>query len=320
MEAILSITEQLNTALQDRWDKYTQELARCREAFSEEAVHDLRVATRRLLALIDLIGVLYPNVQVQKLLLTFKDQLDSYDDLRDTQVMLLEVGQRVQAIPSLATFQRFLTKREKNLLRLAEKNIQRYKLNNLEKRLSALHKAMLKTKEPEAFLDQVLQTLDQVYASVLKRYQRIDPNIPPTIHRVRVRFKKFRYMLECIYPFLPNFPQSNLRTMHDYQTLMGNIQDKEVLLSTLNTFSAKKNGAKLTEAIEVYQAEHAQTIQAYIDKKEQLLQFWRLSAGKPFPWESDASSASSEDKKPRRKSKSHPPETAETVENKEISP
>jgi CHAD domain-containing protein len=267
------------------------------------------VATRRLLALIDLIGVLYPNIQVQKLLLVFKDQLDSYDDLRDTQVMLLEIAQRVQDMPALVPFQKFLSKREKNLLRAAQKNIQRYKLDLLEKRLAALQKAMAKAQEEEGFVERVFQSLDDVYASVLKRFKRIDPNIPPTIHRVRVRFKKFRYMVECVYPFIPGFPEENLRRMHDYQTLMGNIQDKEVLLSTLNTFAGKKNGTKVNEAIELYQRQHAETIQAYMVQKDELLRFWRQSATKPFPWEVEPVAPPAEGKKPKRKPKAPSPES-----------
>ncbi|MCX8062944.1 MAG: CHAD domain-containing protein [Anaerolineales bacterium] len=313
METKLSITEQLSTSLQGRWEKYNQELARCRAEFSEEAVHDLRVATRRLLALIDLIGILYPNAQVQKLLLAFKDQLDSYDDLRDTQVMLLEVGQRVQELPTLANFQKFLAKREKSLLQAAAKNVQTYKLNALEKRLTGVQKAMQKFEEDTAFTDNLFQTLDDVYASVLKRFKRIDPNIPPTIHRVRVRFKKFRYMVECIYPFIPNFPEENLRTMHDYQTLMGNIQDVEVLLSTLNTFAGKKNGRKLNDAVAYYQNQHTQTIQAYMEKKDELFQFWRQSPTKPFPWEEPAVSPPAP-KKVRRKPQPSAPETEEKSE------
>lgn len=314
MEAITSITEQLAISLQGRWEKYNQELNRCRQAFSEEAVHDLRVATRRLLALIDLIGVLYPNIQVRKFLLIFKDQLDSYDDLRDTQVMLLEIGQRVQDIPALAAFQKYLTRREKVLLHAAKKNVQHYKLNVLEKRIAALQKAMRKAQEEESFVEKVFQSLDDVYASVLKRFKRIDPNIPPTIHRVRVRFKKFRYIVECVYPFLPNFPEGYVKTMHDYQTLMGNIQDKEVLLSTLNTFAGKKNGARLNEAVEFYQRQHAETIQAYIDQKDELLRFWRQSPARSFPWETESISPPAETKKPRRKPRTPSPESADQTE------
>ncbi len=299
MEAEQSITEQLSTSLQARWEKYNQELNRCRAEFSEEAVHDLRVATRRLLALLDLTGLLYTGAPVQKLLLAFKDQLDSYDDLRDTQVMLLEVGQQVQEMPSLATFQKFLAKREKRLLQAAQKNVQSYKLNTLEKRLTAVQKAMRKTAEDSALAESLFQTLDDVYASVLKRFKQIDPAIPQTIHRVRVRFKKFRYMIECVYPFIADFPPDNLRAMHDYQTLMGNIQDVEVLLSTLNTLAAKKNGHNFSEAIEHYQNRHTQTIQAYLGKKDELFQFWRASPSKPFPWQ--ATTASQTGKKPRRK-------------------
>ncbi|MCS7247814.1 MAG: CHAD domain-containing protein [Anaerolineales bacterium] len=312
MEARVSIPEQLSNSLQARWEKYLQELDRCRTQFSEEAVHDLRVATRRLLALLDLIGILYPNAQTQKLLPAFKDQLDSYDDLRDTQVMLLEIGQRVQEIPSLSPFQKFLAKREKTLLRAAEKNVRGYKLNALEKRLASLHKTLQKIGEDTSLINHLLRTLDGVYASVLKRFQRIDPNIPPTIHRVRVRFKKFRYMVECIHPFLPNFPEGNLRAMHDYQTLMGDIQDVEVLLSTLNTFAAKKNGHTLSQALEYYQNRHTQTIQAYMERKDELFQFWRASATRPFPWEEEQVTASPPTQSPKRKPKRAEPERAES--------
>ena len=44
----------LLTALTQRYEKYLAERKRCKDEFSEEAVHDLRVAGRRLLALIEL--------------------------------------------------------------------------------------------------------------------------------------------------------------------------------------------------------------------------------------------------------------------------
>ncbi len=311
METEVTISGLISSSLEGRWNKYIQELNRCRLEFSEEAVHDVRVATRRLLALIDLFTFLYPYVQTRKTLLALKDQLDSYDDLRDTQVMLLEVNQRVQEIPVLTPFQKFLVKREKNLLQVAEKNIKTYKLNNLEKRISALQKTVQKAEENPTIYNNLFQTLDDVYASVLKRFKRIDPNIPPTIHRVRVRFKKFRYMVECVHPLIPNFPDSNLQKMHDYQTLMGNIQDVEVLLSTLNTFAGKKNGRKLSQPIEYYQVKHTNTIQTYMETKDELYQFWRLSSAKPFPWEESASPAPTT-KKPKHSSKQTEKESEET--------
>ena len=86
-------------SLDARWKKLRAELKICRNEFSEEAVHDLRVATRRLLALFDLLRVLIPRKRVQKIRRALKDQLDELDDLRDTQVLLADISEFIQDIP-----------------------------------------------------------------------------------------------------------------------------------------------------------------------------------------------------------------------------
>ncbi|HEX2698114.1 MAG TPA: hypothetical protein VHM28_10430, partial [Anaerolineales bacterium] len=42
----------LLTSLDERWKTYRAQVKTCRKEFSEEAVHDLRVAARRLLAVL----------------------------------------------------------------------------------------------------------------------------------------------------------------------------------------------------------------------------------------------------------------------------
>ena len=54
-------------ALEKRWKNYRVELKRCRAEFSNEAVHDLRVAVRRLLAVIELLNAISPRPRLQKL-------------------------------------------------------------------------------------------------------------------------------------------------------------------------------------------------------------------------------------------------------------
>ena len=56
----------LITALDGRWENYRVQVKTCRREFSEEAVHDLRVATRRLLAVLDIARALDPNPRLQK--------------------------------------------------------------------------------------------------------------------------------------------------------------------------------------------------------------------------------------------------------------
>ncbi len=79
----------LLNALGQRYGKYQVEHNRCKAEFSEEAVHDLRVATRRLLAIVDLLRIIAPAPNLQKLRGLLKVQLDSLDELRDTQVLLV---------------------------------------------------------------------------------------------------------------------------------------------------------------------------------------------------------------------------------------
>src|SRR5262245_36418615 len=113
----------LITALDERWKKYRAELKTCKREFSEEAVHDLRVATRRLLAVMDILRSLDPHPRIQKVRQTLKNQLDSLDDLRDTQVMLVEVSESVANLTELKPFEEGLLRREKRLLRAAHKEV-----------------------------------------------------------------------------------------------------------------------------------------------------------------------------------------------------
>src|SRR3990172_6463306 len=95
------VNQFLLEALDQRWKNYRSELKRCRAEFSNEAVHDLRVAARRMLALIRLLNSISPRPRLQKLNHAFKDQLDEFDDLRDTQVILAEVSETIQELPQL---------------------------------------------------------------------------------------------------------------------------------------------------------------------------------------------------------------------------
>ena len=91
MNAQTLLLDSLNT----RWDKYKAELKTCRQEFSEEAVHDFRIAARRLLASLDLLRAVMQDPRIQKMRRVLKDQLDDLDDLRDTQVLLADISETI---------------------------------------------------------------------------------------------------------------------------------------------------------------------------------------------------------------------------------
>ena len=91
-----------------RWSDFCEKLDMCRREFSPEMVHDLRVSMRRMLAAIEMARTVSPHPHLQKFRRAFKGHIDDLDELRDTQVMLVEVSENIQAISSLKSFQGYL--------------------------------------------------------------------------------------------------------------------------------------------------------------------------------------------------------------------
>jgi len=281
MNAQTLLMDSLNT----RWDQYKAELKNCRREFSEEAVHDFRVATRRLLSLLSLLRTVMQDPEIQKIRRSLKDQLDNLDDLRDTQVLLSDISEMIYEKPALQPFQEYLQRIEKKLMRAAHKEIKSLKTAELSKRIRKLNQTVGELKQADLDVS-IFSAVDEAFAIVIQRYALIDPNQPATIHRVRISFKKFRYMVEVIYPILENFPSDYLKRMHNYQTDMGDIQDMEAALQKLADFEKHAPAGYAREPVRsYYKKNHTLAISRYIEDKGEVNNFWRSAPDQPFPQE-----------------------------------
>jgi CHAD domain-containing protein len=200
----------LLVSLNTRWDKYQTELKTCRREFSEEAVHDFRVTTRRLLSALDLLRAVIHDPGIQKTRRILKDQLDDLDDLRDAQALLADISENIHETPNLQPFKDYLRPKEKHLMRLAHKDIKSLKMETLSKRIQRLNQTIKEFKQTDLNTS-VFSAVDEAYVIVNQRYALVDANQPATIHHLRIAFKKFRYMIEVIYPFLENLPLDYLK-------------------------------------------------------------------------------------------------------------
>jgi len=262
-------------SLNTRWDKYQAELNTCRSEFSEEAVHDFRVATRRLLSSLDLLRAVMPDPGIQKIRRILKDQLDNLDDLRDVQVLLADISETIHEIPTLQHFQKYLQRKEKKLLRGAHKEISSLKIGSVSKRVNKLSQIIEVSSQPDLNTS-VFSAVDEAYAIVTQRYALIDPSQPATIHRLRIAFKKFRYMIEAIYPILQNPAPDYLQKLQDYQAAMGEIQDMEVALIELADFEELAPASYNPEPVRAYYKErHIIALSTYIENKGKIVTFWR---------------------------------------------
>jgi CHAD domain-containing protein len=278
------INQFLIEALDERWKNYRAELKRCREEFSNEAVHDLRTAARRMLAFIRLLNSISPRPRLQKLRRVFKDQLDEFDDLRDTQVILAEISETLHELPQLQEFEDYLQGIETDLLKALRKKLKGIDLSEVSKRIRRMRESLKSESDPD-LVSQIFEAVDSAYLLTRQRQNWINRAQASTIHRARIAFKSLRYMIEIVHPLLPNFPPDNLRRMHDYQSLMGEIQDVEIITQALADAPIQAADFDPEPVRSYYERRHAESIAAYADQMNQLDTFWRAAPDQPFPWE-----------------------------------
>jgi CHAD domain-containing protein len=268
--------------LHDRWRTFRAELKRCQEKYSEEAVHDLRVATRRLISTLDLVVSIHPKANLRKARRVLKRQLDRFGPLRDVQVELLAVDKMLATFPELQGFYTFLIRRERRLVQRLGAEIKKVKTGKVKKAIrSAIKEIDVLLATPESQQEKRAEALSVVEASfnrVVERKQAVDAADSATIHRMRVAFKKFRYMVESLAPMLGRGTSKRLKAMNAFQGDMGDIQDAEVLLSSLMTFAHKhgpESEASLARALEELRRRRTALIEAFLASADRLYSFWK---------------------------------------------
>ncbi len=223
--------------------RYRKRLERCQRKFSESAVHDLRIETRRLLAMLDLLRALHFPGPLRKIRKVFKKRLDAFDELRDTHVQLSLLKPLWRQFTEARELETLLCRRERRLTGDLCQGVHATKQARLERRLKTVEKQLrgLAHKMPrEVARLAILAALREAFDRVVELRRRIHPNRTATIHRTRVAFKRFRYMCELLHPYLPGLKAKDLGRMRDYQAMMGNIQDIEVLLGDMRRSVADK--------------------------------------------------------------------------------
>jgi CHAD domain-containing protein len=269
-------------SLQDRWQSFRVELKRCRKKYSEEAVHDLRVATRRLISTLDLVDGIHPEANLRKARRALKRQLDMFGPLRDVQVQLLTIDKMLSSFPELQEFYNFLAKRERKLIQHLSMELKRVKTGKIRKsiavavrQLEALPDTAAVQQEKRA---EALLAIEMAFNRVVERKHAIAPTDGASIHRMRVAFKKFRYIVESLAPLRGRTTSKHLKAMNAFQGGMGDIQDAEVLLTNVQAFARMRSiegEAPLTRALEELSRRRTALIETFLGSADSLFTFWK---------------------------------------------
>jgi CHAD domain-containing protein len=273
------VLQHLGDSLPAQWQRYRKRLKRCQKHFSEDAVHATRVETRRLLATLELLGPFTPERDLRKARRDLKRHLDTFDQLRDTQVQLTYVGRLAGTFPDAWPFYEWLRERQARFTRKTRKAVKRIKTKRLGRRLAVFETEIRRQRKQlsraQAFAT-IQRAINQAFARVAQLCRRVQADDTQTIHRTRIAFKRFRYMIEAMAPLLPAVTQEHHRAMRGYQCMMGDIQDMEVLLAALDK-SAR------SEAVDIAAARRLKKellrwrqmlVQVYLNAADRLRRFW----------------------------------------------
>jgi CHAD domain-containing protein len=272
----------LSVALAERWDRFVREVARCRRRPTEPAIHDLRVATRRLLAATRTVDAILPGGHFRRSSAALRKLLRTFNVVRDVHVQLLAVRALKRRFPVLRRYEIFLRKQEPVLVRAVLVQIRAIRQDSLIRSLAEVHTAMSGLYGAPATSGAVRAMLTgsaaAAFGKVLARRAALSALNPRSVHRMRVAFKKFRYTVELARPLLPWADRKHGRAMDDFQTAMGEIQDLEVLIAGLRRFAQHDTlptAPFFLPALQFLGSVRALKLSNFMHAADTLQKFWR---------------------------------------------
>lgn len=226
-------------AFEDRRRALLIRMRKARRKPSEKRIHNLRVATRRMLAMLELTETVLPPRALGKVRRKIRKPLREVAALRDIHVQQQHCETLVPDFPQLGAFLKFLARRERKLARRVRKRLPSLSPKGFEARTDRLLEELVASLDPGqdlALAGRIEAAIEDAWRRVLFLRAQADPRETQSIHRMRLAFKRFRYMAEVTAPVFPQLSPERLRAMHSYQDRMGAIQDMEALLRAMMQF------------------------------------------------------------------------------------
>jgi len=218
---------------------------------SDEAIHDLRVAIRRVLAWIAVRDALLgPDRRLREARLSLKALMSPLGKLRDAHVKRYRIrnvdpeGDEPSYLYSVQVASDILRWEARVRKRLGAQSTRRFRVpvpKGADGPGGRIEAAIL---APDL--------LGRLEREVSKhRKAALDPADPEALHRMRLAFKKYRYAAEVLLPLFPKATEETAKRLHAFQTLLGTIHDCDVILAEAASFRRKILGREEECALEI---------------------------------------------------------------------
>jgi len=267
-------------ALLARWQRYLQQLEECRQEASTEAIHQLRVAIRRLISQLFVLGAVLPGSKCQRACRILKRQRQSLGPLRDLHIQRRFAEGLEARFPEAVILSVELSRQERALLKPVSRRINHNKSSKLERWInriiSDLEQTITETPEHEQLTGFALCCADSAFSETVQRRRLIVLSDSRTIHRTRAAFKKFRYIVECLPPDITGLSKRQLRNLSYYQRRMGNIQDLVVIQKGVSEFVRQHKALELwlRPFCAYLRRRQGRALRSFEKSIDKLFQFW----------------------------------------------
>lgn len=214
---------------------YRQGLAACRNRLSRHSVHRLRVAIRRLLACLALLGDVQGRRPAVRALL--QRQLRALGALHDTQVQLQILRREPRIAADLVPLFRHLQKRGHRLAGGARKAL---KGGKAAQRLKKWRPGALR--QNSRALERLRRSINLKLRETVRSLAACSSTAADGAvrHRARIVSREFRYAVEALKPGWRSAETGKLLSiLRACQGLIGRIHDRELLLQRIERLVAK---------------------------------------------------------------------------------
>lgn len=232
--------------LQDRADNFRMQLSKVRESFDPEAIHDLRVSSRRLREAITIFSRLFKKRRSAPLLEELKALVKSMGTIRNCDEAIRffsTLHEKCAAVvkPVICRIIATLSeKREQEKLCL-HAVLEKIAPDSFVAQVEKLCKTPRNSASLKVMLKQPVSVT--ILAALTKREKTILETLPDALHEenatalhhLRISVKRLRYRMELLAPFAKGDYTVVYSTIKSYQETLGHIHDLDVFATLADT-------------------------------------------------------------------------------------
>ncbi|HSO32696.1 MAG TPA: CHAD domain-containing protein [Labilithrix sp.] len=233
----------------------------------EEAIHDLRVAIRRLRTLLKMARPLFGRWHADAVRKAFAEVMKATGDLRDEEV-LEETLEGVSEDPAFASWLAARAARERKLRRNVLLRIERGDLDRARLMLKALLVFPFDPEREEDLSKFARRTVERA-RRVVEKGRDVPPEDILGLHELRISYKELRYSIELLAEALPLDARAMLEPAVVFQKRLGEIHDADVAVEVIRTARNLSEGAR-TEALASLEKVRAKRLMKYLRELDPL--------------------------------------------------